>query len=92
MVPTQRLRVWRPHAPLLLAGVCLLLLAALCVYLRLGLVRSALIEIVAFGAMREARLRRALLEARAARNELRLAIDTIPTIVWSTTADGRSTS
>ena len=38
--------------------------------------------------MREARLRRALLEARAARNELRLAIDTIPTIVWSTTADG----
>ena len=88
VVPTQRLRVRRPSAPVLLGGVCLLLVGALCAYLRLGLVPSALVEIVTFGAMREARLRRALLEARAARNELRLAIDTIPTIVWSTTADG----
>ena len=36
----------------------------------------------------ESRRRRALEEARAARNDLRLAIDTIPTIVWSTTPDG----
>ena len=88
VVPTQRLRLRRPSAPVLLGGVCLVLVGALCAYLRLGLVLSALVEIVTFGAMREARLRRALLEARAARNELRLAIDTIPTIVWSTTADG----
>jgi hypothetical protein len=32
----------------------------------------------------EWRLRRALQEARAAENDLRLAIDTIPTIVWTT--------
>src|SRR4029078_4494031 len=82
VVPTQRLRLRRPSAPVLLGGVCLVLVGALCAYLRLGLVLSALVEIVTFGAMREARLRRALLEARAARNELRLAIDTIPTIVW----------
>jgi len=88
VVPTQRLRLRRPSAPVLLGGVCLVLVGALCAYLRLGLVLSALVEIVTFGAMREARLRRALLESRAARNELRLAIDTIPTIVWSTTADG----
>lgn len=88
VVPTQRLRLRRPSAPVLLGGVCLLLVGALCVYLRLDLVRFALVEIVTFGAMREARLRRALLEARAARNELRLAIDTIPTIVWTTSADG----
>jgi PAS domain S-box-containing protein len=36
----------------------------------------------------ESRRRRALEEARAARNELRLAIDTIPTIVWSSKPDG----
>jgi PAS domain S-box-containing protein len=36
----------------------------------------------------ESRRRRALDDARAVRNDLRLAIDTIPTIVWSTTPDG----
>ena len=34
------------------------------------------------------RLRRALEESRALRNDLRQAVDTIPTIVWSTNADG----
>jgi PAS domain S-box-containing protein len=72
----------------LLGGAGLLLVAAICAYFRLGLVLSVLIEVLVFGAMREERLRRALAEARDARNELRLAIDTIPTIVWSTSADG----
>src|SRR5215813_12392653 len=39
----------------------------------------------------EWRLRRALQEARAAENDLRLAIDTIPAIVWITAPDGRVT-
>jgi len=38
--------------------------------------------------LRESRRRRALEEARAVQNDLRLAIDTIPTIVWTTTPDG----
>jgi PAS domain S-box-containing protein len=38
--------------------------------------------------IRESRRRRALQDARAAGNDLRLAIDTIPTIVWSTAPDG----
>ena len=38
--------------------------------------------------IRSARTRRALEESEALRHDLRLAIDTIPTIVWSTTADG----
>ena len=87
-VPTSSHRVRRSPAPVLLGGLFLLLLGALCAYLRLGLTLSILIEVLGFGAMREARLRRALVEARRARNELRLAIDTIPTIVWSTDADG----
>ena len=36
----------------------------------------------------ESRRRRALDDAREAQNDIRLAIDTIPTIVWSTTPDG----
>ena len=47
-----------------------------------------LILVVTVGIVREVRLRRVLADARAARNDLRLAIDTIPTIVWSTTPDG----
>ena len=39
----------------------------------------------------EWRLRRALQEARAAENDLRLAIDTIPAIVWTTAPDGAVT-
>jgi PAS domain S-box-containing protein len=38
--------------------------------------------------IRGARLQRALDESRALRNDLRQAIDTIPTIVWSTAPDG----
>jgi PAS domain S-box-containing protein len=38
--------------------------------------------------IRGARLRRALGESQALHNDLRQAIDTIPTIVWSTTPDG----
>jgi PAS domain S-box-containing protein len=36
----------------------------------------------------ESRRRRALADVQAARNDLKLAIDTIPTIVWSTAPDG----
>jgi PAS domain S-box-containing protein len=38
--------------------------------------------------IRESRRRRALEDARSVRNDLRLAIDTIPTIVWTTKPDG----
>jgi PAS domain S-box-containing protein len=88
VVPSPGHSVRRSLAPVLLGGAGLLLLAAICVYFRVGLIPSVLIEVLAFGAMREERLRRALAESRDARNELRLAIDTIPTIVWSTSADG----
>jgi len=44
---------------------------------------SAVVTII-----RESRRRRALEDVRAVRNDLRLAIDTIPTIVWTTTPDG----
>jgi PAS domain S-box-containing protein len=40
---------------------------------------------------RELRMRRALREARAAGDDLRLAVDTIPTIVWITEPDGTVT-
>jgi PAS domain S-box-containing protein len=88
VVPSPRHRVRRSFAPVLLGGSGLLLLAGVCAYFRVGLVPSILIEVLAFGAMREERLRRALAEARDARNQLRLAIDTIPTIVWSADPDG----
>ena len=39
-------------------------------------------------AVREVRSRRALARAQAVQHDLRLAIDTIPTILWSTTPDG----
>ena len=38
--------------------------------------------------LREVQSRQALRHARAVRNDMRLAIDTIPTIVWITTPDG----
>ena len=41
--------------------------------------------------VREGRVRRALREARAVGNDLRLAVDTIPTIVWITEPDGAVT-
>jgi PAS domain S-box-containing protein len=49
----------------------------------LGFEVSAVVIII-----RESRRRRALQDARASGNDLRLAIDTIPTIVWSTAPDG----
>jgi len=49
----------------------------------LGFEASAVVIII-----RESRRRRALQDARATGNDLRLAIDTIPTIVWSTAPDG----
>jgi len=52
----------------------------------------AIVLAVALGvAVRDRRLRRALEEARRAGNDLRLAIDTIPTIVWTTAPDGAVT-
>ena len=88
VVPRPGRSVRQSLAPVLLGGAGLLLLAAICAYFRLDLVLSVLILVLAFGAMREERLRRALAEARDARNQLRLAIDTIPTIVWTTSPDG----
>ena len=49
---------------------------------------TLLVLVVAVSVIREIRLRRALADAYSARNDLRLALDTIPTIVWSTTPDG----
>ena len=54
----------------------------------MALLSALLILVIAVSVIRELRLRGALAAARAARNDLRLAIDTIPTIVWSTTPDG----
>src|SRR5262249_61530184 len=69
--------------------LCLVLLASVFVRLTLGLALSAfLCLLLVLVIIREARSRRALADARALQNDLRLAIDTIPTIVWSTRPDG----
>src|SRR5262249_49282871 len=57
--------------------------------LRLGLGVSIALAVVLVGLIVwDARTRRALAEAGAIGNDMRLAIDTIPTIVWTTSADG----
>ena len=78
----------------ILAGLGLVLVAALCA--RLGVFGDAgyVGILVGFEAcavvfiIRESRRRQALDELRSVGNDLRLAVDTIPAIVWSTTPDG----
>ena len=56
------------------------------------MVTLAAFVVIALGiAIREWRVRRALAEARTVGDDLRLAIDTIPTIVWITDPDGAVT-
>ena len=83
-------RAQRSFAPALLLGGGLTLLANLFARRQLGLTISALVWLmfVILVVVRESHTRRALKEARAARNDLLLAIDTIPTIVWRTAPDG----
>jgi PAS domain S-box-containing protein len=82
-------RVRRWVAPALLAGFGLVLLVALRARLQLGLGGSALLGLLFVGIiLREFRTRRTLERGRALQSDLRLAIDTIPTIVWTTTPDG----
>ena len=53
--------------------------------MELGLAVGAFLAgLISFTIVREIRARRTLAEARVLQNDLQLAIDTIPTIVWST--------
>ena len=57
--------------------------------MELGLAVAAFLAgLISFTIVREFRARRTLAEARVLQNDLQLAIDTIPTIVWSTRPDG----
>jgi PAS domain S-box-containing protein len=57
--------------------------------MELGLAVAAFLAgLISFTIVREFRARRALAEARALQHDLQVAIDTIPTIVWSTWPDG----
>ena len=65
------------------------ILAFLSARLGLGLGLSVALGLLLVGVILwEVRTRRALVKASAIGNDMRLAIDTIPTIVWTTSADG----
>ena len=87
MRSTVKQLVRQATLPALLAALCIVILVASSIWLRLAGIVVCAIAILARDSLRG----RAFAEARATGEDLRLAVDTIPTIVWITEPDGTVT-